>query len=151
MTAEINQIKNIFRLLKKLNTCPSNKNNKWATNFIENLTELITALLQRIANLTDDIMMQIIQMNPLLSLRNMVIDYCHNITGKALWMFLEQPNILSVLRCWHCKGVTEDDKYRIRDVIKDNNLVLYWEWYPYSEYEELFEAGLIPEDDDDDE
>ena len=26
--------------------------------------------------------------------------------------------------------------------------MLYWEWYPYNEYQELMEAGLIPDESD---
>ena len=29
--------------------------------------------------------------------------------------------------------------------------MLYWEWYPYNEYEELMEAGLIPDESDEEE
>lgn len=107
-------------------------------------------LLQRIGNLTDEVFADILKINPLLTLRNAVIDYCHNITGRLFWMLLEQPNCLSVLRCWHCKGVTEQDKLDIKACIRDDNLLLYWEWYPYIEYEELLEAGLIPSEDEED-
>lgn len=108
-------------------------------------------LLQRIGNLTDQLFAEILQMNPLLSLRNIVIDYCHNVTSRLFWQLLETPNNLSVMRCWHCKGVNIQDKTDIKSVIKDDNLLLYWEWYPYNEYEELLEAGLIPDDDDEEE
>ena len=108
-------------------------------------------LLQRIGNLTDDLFKEILQMNRLLTLRNVVIDYCHNITGRLFWMLLEQPNKLNLLRSWHNKGVQEDTKDSIRNVIKDENLNIYWEYYPYNEYEELLDAGLINFDDDDDE
>ena len=52
-------------------------------------------LLQRIGNLTDNLLAEILITNPLLSLRNVVIDYCHNVTGKFFWLLLEQPNILA--------------------------------------------------------
>ena len=52
-------------------------------------------LLQRIGNLTDNLLAEILIANPLLSLRNVVIDYCHNVTGKFFWLLLEQPNILA--------------------------------------------------------
>ncbi len=51
-------------------------------------------LLQRIANLTDELMEEILQMNPLLTLRNVVIDYCHNVTGKIFWMFLGKTKLI---------------------------------------------------------
>ena len=105
-------------------------------------------LLQRIGNLTDELLMEILQFNRLLKLRNVVIDYCHQVTGRFFWQLLEQPNHLSVLRCWHNKGVEEGLKIQIKDVIKDDNLVLYWEWYPYNEYEELLDAGQITLEDE---
>ena len=39
----------------------------------------------------------------------------------------------------------------MKDTISDENLSLYWEWYPYNEYEELLDAGQIVLDDGDDE
>ena len=107
-------------------------------------------LLQRIGNLTDDLVTSILQVNQLLSLRNLVFDYCHSVTVASFWALLLQPNNLGVMRCWHCKGVTEADKHAIKKVIKDENILLYWEWYPYSEYEELYEAGQIPDDEGED-
>ena len=55
-------------------------------------------LLQRIGNLNDDLFASILQVNPLLSLRNIVIDYCHNVTERIIWMLLEQPNNLEVIK-----------------------------------------------------
>ncbi len=108
-------------------------------------------LLQRIGNLTDELVASILEVNRMLDLRNVVIDYCHNVTVATMWAFLLQPNNLGVMRSWHCKGVTMEDKLAVKKVIQDENLMLYWEWFPYNEYEELLEAGLIPEDDDDEE
>ena len=105
----------------------------------------------RVGNLNDDLFASILQLNPLLTLRNVVIDYCHNISERFFWQLLEQPNNLSVMRCWHCKGVSEDFKKQMKDTISDENLSLYWEWYPYNEYEELLDAGQIVLDDGDDE
>jgi len=108
-------------------------------------------LLQRVGSLTDDLFSMILGMNPLLTLRNVVIDYCHNVSGKIFWMLLEHPNNLSVMRSWHNKGTTETDKNAIKSVIKEENLLLYWEWYPYNEYEELLDAGQIRLESDEEE
>jgi hypothetical protein len=126
--------------------------NEWAIccNTLKQLllrAPLTYMLLQRIGNLTDQLIASVLALNPLLTLRNVVIDYCHNVTISLFWQLLQQPNELSVLRCWHSKGVTMEDKTVIKDTVKEENLSLYWEWYPYNEYEELMESGHIVEDD----
>ncbi len=55
------------------------------------------------------------------------------------------------MRCWHNRGVAAEIKSEIKNLCKEENLLLYWEWYPYNEYEELLEAGQIPDESDDDE
>ena len=50
--------------------------------------------LQRIANLTDDLLFEVLKANPLLTLRTVFINYCHNVTGRFFWALLEQPNTL---------------------------------------------------------
>ena len=80
----------------------------------------------------------------MLNLCEIVLDHCHNITVASLWCLLEQPNDLSNLHCWQCKQITMEDKKRIESVITDENLYLYFEWYPYIEVEEaLLEAGYL--------
>ena len=126
-----------------------------STNMIKQLlfrAPLKYLLLQRVGNLNDDLFSKILQYNPLLTLKNVVVDYCHNISSRFLWQLLEQPNMLSILRCWHCKGISsKEESEQITQTIKEENLQLYWEWYPYNEYEELLNAGQINLDDDDDE
>ena len=51
--------------------------------------------LQRIANLTDDLLYEVLKENPLLTLSNVFINYCHNVTGRFFWALLEQPNTLA--------------------------------------------------------
>ena len=51
------------------------------------------------------------------------------------------------MRCWHCKGVPEETRKKIRQTVSDENLQLYWEYYPYNEYQELLDAGQIVLDD----
>ena len=55
------------------------------------------------------------------------------------------------MRCWHNKGVDSQIRTDIKNIVKDENLQLYWEYYPYSEYEELMDAGLIPDESDEEE
>ena len=55
------------------------------------------------------------------------------------------------MRCWHNKGVDPQLRTDIKNIVKDENLELYWEYYPYNEYQELLEAGLIPDDSDEEE
>lgn len=60
----------------------------------------------------------------------MMLFYLQNL---ALWKLLQIPNALRILRCWNCQRVSELDKTEIQRCIKDSNLTLYWEWYPYYE------------------
>ena len=77
----------------------------------------------------------------MLNLSEVVLDHCHGITIATLWCMLEQPNMLSLLRIWHCKQIAKKDKEVIKSVIAEENLFLYFEWYPYIEAEEeLLEA-----------
>ena len=48
-----------------------------------------------------------------------------------MWRLLELPNRLRILRCWNCRGVTESDRDAVRSAVRDSNLTLYWEWYPF--------------------
>ena len=83
-------------------------------------------------------------LSSMLGLREIVLDHCHNITVASLWCLLEQPNDLTNLHCWQCKQIILEDKKRIESVITDENLFLYFEWYPYIEFEEaLLEEGYL--------
>jgi len=90
-------------------------------------------LFQGVQAVTDDLLADVWAVNPTLDAANVVFDRCHGFTANSLWRLLELPNDLRILRCWHCKQVGQDDKNAIRDVIADNNLTLYWEWYPWTE------------------
>ena len=88
----------------------------------------------------------------MLGLQEIVLDHCDNVTAASLWSLLEQPNDLISLQCWQCKLITPKDRDEIRATIKEENLSVYFEWYPYSEEEEaLLEAGYLNIDSEDDE
>ena len=86
-------------------------------------------LLQRIGNFNDDLFASILQVNPLLSLRNVVVDYCHNVTERFLWMLLEQPNNLevwNVLFCFWRKKFKFKFEFKFEFKIKRQNLWFIW-------------------------
>ena len=88
----------------------------------------------------------------MLGLQEIVLDHCDNVTAASLWSLLEQPNDLISIQCWQCKLITTKDKDEIKATIKDENLLVYFEWYPYNEEEEaLLEAGYLNIDSEDDE
>ena len=96
-----------------------------------NCSDLKCLLMQNVPSLTDDVFLDLLNANPMLNLGNVVFDQCHGITAKSLWKLLELPNALRILRAWNCKGVSDTDRDNIKNAIKESNLALYWEWYPY--------------------
>ena len=86
----------------------------------------------------------------ILSLQEIVLDHCDNITVASLWGLLEQPNDLTSLQCWQCKQINSKDKDVIKSTIAEENLSVYFEWYPYLEAEEaLLEVGYLNIDSED--
>jgi hypothetical protein len=55
---------------------------------------------------------------------------------------LEVPNELSVLRCWHCEGVPAKTRDEVKEVIKRENLAVYWEWLAFIENEDEIAAAI---------
>ena len=88
----------------------------------------------------------------MLGLQEIVLDHCQNITVSSLWYLLEQPNDLTSIQCWQCKQIYQNDKDEIKRTIKEENLSVYFEWYPYNEAEEaLLEAGYLNLESEDEE
>ena len=80
----------------------------------------------------------------MLGLQEIVLDHCQSVTVSSLWYLLEQPNDLTSIQCWQCKQIYQNDKDEIKRTIKEENLSVYFEWYPYNEAEEaLLEAGYL--------
>ena len=88
----------------------------------------------------------------MLRLQEVVFDHCQNITVASLWHLLEQPNDLTSIQVWQCIQVNQNDKDEIKRTIKEENLDVYFEWYPYIEEEEaLLEAGYLNLESDEEE
>ncbi len=81
----------------------------------------------------DAFFLSVLRANPLIKLENAVIDQCDEITSALLWKLLEIPNQLKILRCWNCRLVTDSDQKSIKKSVREENLALYWEYYPYCE------------------
>ena len=80
----------------------------------------------------------------MLRLQEVVFDHCQNITVASLWHLLEQPNDLTSIQVWQCIQINQNDKDDMKRTIKEENLDVYFEWYPYIEEEEaLLEAGYL--------
>ena len=106
----------------------------------------------------DQVFNEISALNPLRRLKNVVMDHCQGITSATIWRLLEMPNELNVLRCWHCQGVPAKTRDEVKEIIREENLHVYWEWYAFIEDEDEIAAALAAaelaeqeEDDDDDE
>ena len=104
----------------------------------------------RVEALNDGILANALPM--MLRLQEVVFDHCQNITVASLWHLLEQPNDLTSIQCWQCKQINQNDKDEIKRTIKEENLEVYFEWYPYIEEEEaLLEAGYLNLESDEEE
>jgi len=104
----------------------------------------------RVEALNDGILATALPM--MLRLQEVVFDHCQNITVASLWHLLEQPNDLTSIQCWQCKLINPNEKDEIKRTIKEENLDVYFEWYPYIEEEEaLLEAGYLNLESDEEE
>ena len=104
----------------------------------------------RVDALNDGILATALPM--MLRLQEVVFDHCQNITVSSLWYLLQQPNDLISIQCWQCKLINQSDKDEIKRTIKEENLSVYFEWYPYIEAEEaLLEAGYLNLESEDEE
>ena len=104
----------------------------------------------RVEALNDGILANALPM--MLRLQEVVFDHCQNITVASLWHLLEQPNDLTSIQCWQCKQINQNGKDEIKRTIKEENLEVYFEWYPYIEEEEaLLEAGYLNLESDEEE
>ena len=52
------------------------------------------------------------------------------------------PNRLSVLRCWHCQGVSATIRDEVKRMIARENYDIYWEWFPFIDNEDEISAAL---------
>ena len=95
-------------------------------------TSLERLLLQNVS-LPDSFFASMLEANPLLKLSSIVMDQCDQVTAALLWRLLEIPNQLRILRCWNCRQVTDADNKQIRRSVRENNLSLYFEYYPFCE------------------
>ena len=104
----------------------------------------------RVEALNDGILATALPM--MLRLQEVVFDHCQNITVASLWHLLEQPNDLTSIQVWQCIQINQNDKDEIKRTIKEENLDVYFEWYPYIEEEEaLLEAGYLNLESDEEE
>jgi hypothetical protein len=106
-------------------------------------TGLQRLLLQNLSHETfsDSFFFTLLLSNPLLQLSNAVFDQCDQITVALMWKLLEIPNQLRILRCWNCRLVTDGDQKSIKKAAHEENLTLYWEYYPYCEQPITHELG----------
>ena len=159
----------LFSKLKKLELW--NRNNRWGSHdsfqfsiCVNTLKQLMTfadldfVLLYKVDTMTDQVFNEISALNPLRRLKNVVMDHCQGITSATIWRLLEMPNELNVLRCWHCQGVPAKTRDEVKEIIREENLQVYWEWYAFIEDEDEIAAALAAaelaeqeEEDDDDE
>ena len=107
---------------------------------------------RHVNTLTDDLIRSALAANSsLVRLSNIVFDHCGSIGPRSLWSLLEHPNSLSVLRVWECQLITDAEKDALKAVITDENLLLYFEWFPFNAVAEASQDVVFEDEDSQDE
>ncbi|XP_021933194.1 uncharacterized protein LOC110836380 isoform X2 [Zootermopsis nevadensis] len=93
--------------------------------FSKNMTNM---LFKGCEVLSDKLMAEIWEVNPMPKLSHLTLDNCHTITGQSLQHVLDADNELAVLRVWSCLNITKLLHIELVHRIKNENLDVYFEW-----------------------
>jgi len=135
MAPALDLSKEMFKKLEELEIC-----NNFGAHILENNlkqmlfnSENITSLfLQHVEAFNDEFWSQIVCQNDLKLLETVVFVECHSISLYTLEGMLERENQLTALRCWSCRFISENNKKLLKNFIKSNNYLTYFEWFPYT-------------------
>ena len=84
--------------------------------------------LSRVSNMTDEIMSEIYETNPMDNLETLCLKHCDNITADSVWPLLYRYNELKVLRLESCKNIIRRDADQIRKELLKHKDPLDFGW-----------------------
>ncbi|XP_046984838.1 EIN3-binding F-box protein 1-like isoform X1 [Schistocerca americana] len=84
-------------------------------------------------NLTDKLLNEILQINPMKNISHVTLDHCHGLTNQSLHYLLDLDNELAVIRIWCCQGINKHHNNELMRRICDENMDVYLEWFQYDE------------------
>ncbi|KAG0714017.1 hypothetical protein GWK47_001705 [Chionoecetes opilio] len=79
--------------------------------------------------LSDKLLQELWQTNPMHQLSRLTLDSCHNVTIASIFHLLEEDNKLTLVRLWSCFLITRQDSLNLQHYVKAHNCDLYLEWY----------------------
>ncbi|XP_071439059.1 uncharacterized protein [Hetaerina americana] len=98
--------------------------------FSKNMKNL---LFKGVGILTDEMFRTIWKVNPMRHLSHLTLDHCHGITNATVHFILDADNELTMLRIWSCYRITKEAKNYITHRIMDENMDIYFDWFPVDE------------------
>ncbi|XP_063877914.1 uncharacterized protein LOC135109934 isoform X1 [Scylla paramamosain] len=90
----------------------------------------LTNLLVRGADaLSDKLLQELWETNPMPRLSRFTLDSCHNVTAASIFHLLDAENDLTLVRLWSCFLLTRQDSRDLQHYAEARNYDLYLEWY----------------------
>ena len=136
--------------LELLNTRGAHVYSKAVHQILDFTTKLKHAKFQFVDTLNDEVWNEILNINPLSKLETITFDQCHSISVYTLEEFINKENNLSVIECWSCRFITENDRKGLEETIKSQNFAIYLSWYPFTGEEAPMPLDDIEDSEDED-
>ncbi|KAK2706010.1 hypothetical protein QYM36_016137 [Artemia franciscana] len=98
------------------------------------LVELLTAptlryiYIKDCQSLSDDLLMQVLNLNQFEFLEHFEIEQCHNITGDAIETILSLKKPPKQLKMWSCRNIIRRSFENIKSVVKQKGIKMNVEW-----------------------
>ena len=105
--------------------------------------------LQFVDTLNDELLSEILSINPLTYLETVTFDQCHSISVFSLETLVGAVNSLSELACWSCRFITDTDRDLLLDTLRSNNFLTHFSYYQFTGEEAPMPLDDIESDDED--
>lgn len=83
---------------------------------------------QRCQTLTDSLISDALNSNPMSHLTALELEYCNTLTAASIMTLLSLDNPLREIKTWWCQGITRRDFDFFKDLVHNENLDLRFEW-----------------------